>query len=126
MLMRKTLPLLTLLAVVLISGCASKEPVRASRGDARRAEKKCSNYECYMERIGEYRKEVSTDENGDLVIRWHMSVSKIRALGYGEKPTDGMYYKYYNEDCWFTVIFDEEGDVTETEWQGPGCWGDGL
>ena len=117
--------LLLLLGISILPGCSSTE-VTADRDRVQWAEKKCATYDCYMERLGKKRKEITTTEEGNLSVCWYMSVRKIRPLEYGEEPRDGMYYRYYDEDCRFTAIFDESGNVLETEWEGPGCWGDGL
>lgn len=117
--------LILTLFIMTMSGCAHTQ-VDPPRYRVQAAEKYCIAYDCYMKRLGRNKSEVTINEDGHQVIRWYMSVRKIRPLGYGERPTDGMYYNYYDQDCWFTATFDQNGSVLETEWEGPGCWGDGL
>lgn len=117
--------LLALIGMLFTSGCGHME-VNPRRDEVQSAEKMCTTYDCYMKRLFNNTKEVSTNDKGYQIIRWYMSVRKIRPLGYGEEPRDDRYYRYYNQDCWFTATFDQNGNVLETEWEGPGCWGDGL
>lgn len=123
MLSQKTLPFL-LLVVLILAGCATGAP-RPKRVVVQIAEKRCLTYDCYMERLGDKKREESVDKDGNTVIRWYMSVRKTRPLEYGEEPLDGRYYRYYNEDCWFTAVFAPDGAVLNTDWKGPGCWGRG-
>ena len=116
--------LLTFMSILILSGCASSPP-KPLRHNVQRVEKRCGTYSCYMERLGRYGHNKSVNEDGSQVILWHIRVTKTRPLGYGEVARSGMNYEYYKQDCWFTAVFDSNGNVLETEWDGPGCWGRG-
>lgn len=121
---RNVITLIVLICAFLLTSCAlwKTGTPRPEIWKVNQIESWCESIKCYRANLGKYPPQEEIDADGNLKWTWRSTVTKTRPLRDGETPTDKRHYRYKSQSCWFTVTFNPDGEVIETEWHGPGCF----